>query len=57
MDTSLGGVMIIRRYLYKDDLIVNLLSLHGLRGEGVVFEVPDALEFCSKRNGSFIWLL
>ncbi|GKU98661.1 hypothetical protein SLEP1_g11634 [Rubroshorea leprosula] len=31
-----------------DDLIVNLLNLHGLRGEGVVFEVPDALEFCSK---------
>ncbi|GKV34025.1 hypothetical protein SLEP1_g42450 [Rubroshorea leprosula] len=43
--------------LYFDDLIVNLLSLHGLRGEGVVFEVLDALEFCSKRNGSFIWLL
>ncbi|GKV33932.1 hypothetical protein SLEP1_g42368 [Rubroshorea leprosula] len=38
MDTSLGG----------DDLIVNLFSLHELQGEGVVFEVPDALEFCSK---------
>ncbi|GKV01699.1 hypothetical protein SLEP1_g14238 [Rubroshorea leprosula] len=32
MDTSLGG----------DDLIVNLLSFHGLQGEGVVFEIPDA---------------
>ncbi|GKV24990.1 hypothetical protein SLEP1_g34511 [Rubroshorea leprosula] len=57
MDTSLGGVMIIRKYLYEDDLTVNLLSFHGLRGEGVVFEVPNALEFCSKRNGSFVWLL
>ncbi|GKV34013.1 hypothetical protein SLEP1_g42441 [Rubroshorea leprosula] len=32
-----------------DDLIVNLLSLQGLQGEGVVFEVPNALELCSKR--------
>ncbi|GKV47439.1 hypothetical protein SLEP1_g54343 [Rubroshorea leprosula] len=38
MDTSLGG----------DNLIVNLLSLHELRGKGVVFEILDALEFCSK---------
>ncbi|GKV04618.1 hypothetical protein SLEP1_g16761 [Rubroshorea leprosula] len=44
MDTSLGG----------DDLIVNLLSLHELRGEGVVLEILDALEFCCKRNGSLI---
>ncbi|GKV13375.1 hypothetical protein SLEP1_g24384 [Rubroshorea leprosula] len=35
-----------------DDLIVNLLSLHELRGKGVVLEILDALEFCSKRNGS-----
>ncbi|GKU99836.1 hypothetical protein SLEP1_g12622 [Rubroshorea leprosula] len=47
MDTSLGG----------DDLTVNLLSLHELRGEGLVLEVLDALEFCFKRNDSFIWLL
>ncbi|GKV06527.1 hypothetical protein SLEP1_g18411 [Rubroshorea leprosula] len=33
MDTSLRGVTIIRRYLYEDDLIVNLLCLHELRGE------------------------
>ncbi|GKU88865.1 hypothetical protein SLEP1_g3080 [Rubroshorea leprosula] len=48
MDTSLEGVTIIRRYLYEDDLMVNLLSLHELRGEGVIFEILDALEFCSK---------
>ncbi|GKV40986.1 hypothetical protein SLEP1_g48570 [Rubroshorea leprosula] len=40
-----------------DDLIVNLLSLHGLRGKGVFLQVLDALEFCSQRNGSFILLL
>ncbi|GKV27755.1 hypothetical protein SLEP1_g36890 [Rubroshorea leprosula] len=39
MDTSLGGVTIIRRYLYEDDLIVNLLSLHELRGEGLEFVI------------------
>ncbi|GKV41225.1 hypothetical protein SLEP1_g48791 [Rubroshorea leprosula] len=33
MDTSLEGVTIIRRYLYEDDLTVNLLSLASMSYE------------------------
>ncbi|GKV09003.1 hypothetical protein SLEP1_g20569 [Rubroshorea leprosula] len=33
MDTSLGGVTIIRRYLYEDDLIENLFSLASMSYE------------------------